>query len=128
MDPGPAAQTPQAKRKKIKRHAGQMPDTAWPSQGQPKMVGKNKDASHCLSKKRPPRKGRRQRRPEEIHVAIPAGVRQAIRTTTKAQATSSARRRSAARPSSYAPARGFPATKWARLRRVAHSTAQNCKQ
>ena len=76
----------------------QMPDTAWPSQGQSKMVGKNKDASHCLSKKRPPRKGRRQRRPEEIYVAIPAGVRQAIRTTTKAQATSSARRRSAARP------------------------------
>ena len=31
-------------------------------------------------------------------------------------------------PSSYAPARRFPATKWARLRRVAHSTAQNCKQ
>ena len=98
MDPGPAAQTPEAKRRKIKRHAGQMPDTAWPSQGQPKMVGKSKDASHCLSKKRPSRKGRRQRRPEEIDVAIPAGVRQAIRTTTKAQATSSARRRSAARP------------------------------
>ena len=38
MDPGPAAQTPEAKRRKIKRHAGQMPDTAWPSQGQPKMV------------------------------------------------------------------------------------------
>ena len=46
MDPGPAAQTPEAKRRKIKRHAGQMPDTAWPSQGQPKMVGKSKDASH----------------------------------------------------------------------------------
>ena len=30
MDPGPAAQTPEAKRRKIKRHAGQMPDTAWP--------------------------------------------------------------------------------------------------
>ena len=98
MDPGPAAQTLEAKKRKIKRHAGQMPDTAWPSQGQLKMVGKNKDASHCLSKKRPPRKGRRQRRPEEIYVAIPAGVRQAIRTTTKAQVTSSARRRSAARP------------------------------
>ena len=98
MDPGPTVQTPEAKKRKSKRHAGQMPDTAWPGQGQPKMVGKNKDASHCLSKKRPPRKGRRQRRPEEIHVAIPAGVRQAIRTTTKAQATSSARRRSAARP------------------------------
>ena len=41
MDPGPAAQTPEAKRRKIKRHAGQMPDTAWPGQGQPKMVGKN---------------------------------------------------------------------------------------
>jgi hypothetical protein len=26
MDPGPAAQTPEAKRRKIKRHAGQMPD------------------------------------------------------------------------------------------------------
>ena len=49
MDPGPAAQTPEAKRRKIKRLAGQMPDTAWPSQGQPKMVGKSKDASHCLS-------------------------------------------------------------------------------
>jgi hypothetical protein len=41
MDPGRAAQTPEAKRRKIKRHAGQMPDTAWPGQGQPKMVGKN---------------------------------------------------------------------------------------
>ena len=96
--PRPRCTNPTGQEKKIKRHAGQMPDTAWPSQGQPKMVGKNKDASHCLSKKRPPRKGRRQRRPEEIHVAIPAGVRQAIRTTTKAQATSSARRRRAARP------------------------------
>jgi hypothetical protein len=86
----------------------QMPDTAWPSQGQSKMVGKNKDASHCFSKKRPPRKGRRQRRPEEIYVAIPAGVRQAIRTTTKAQATSSARRRSTAPPATHQHAGFLP--------------------
>ena len=65
MDPGPAAQTPEAKRRKIKRHAGQIPDTAWPSQGQPKMVGKSKDASHCRSKKRPARKGRKHRRPRD---------------------------------------------------------------
>ena len=118
MDPGRAAQTPEAKRRKIKRHAGQMPDAAWPSQGQPKMVGKNKGASHCRSKKRPPRKGRRQRRPEEIYVAIPAGVRQAIRQRPKLKQRAQHGAAAQHGPSSYAPARRFPATKWARLRRL----------
>ena len=69
------------------------------------------DASHRLSKKRHPRKGRRQRRPEETYVAIRARVRQAIRTTTKAQAKSSARRRSTAPPAKVGPPAPPPAAR-----------------
>ena len=49
----PRCTNPRAKRRKIKRYSGRMPDIAWPSQGQPKMVGKSKDASYCLSKSGP---------------------------------------------------------------------------